>query len=61
MSLCFKGNSCGLCGLWDDTTNNDLLIYNNSNQMYYSLSPNWDNYHLFGDSWCNNEIRCEKT
>ena len=31
ISKCFLGQNCGLCGMWDINPNNDLHIYNNSN------------------------------
>ena len=61
MSLCFKYQCCGLCGSWDDSKSNDLLVYNESSSNYYYLASNWDNYHLFGDSWCNPDISALQT
>ena len=53
LSNCFFGQSCGLCGTWDSDPDNDLEIFNVTTQSFRVLVPNWDNYHLFGNEWCN--------
>ena len=63
MSECFLSQSqssdpiCGLCGRWDDDATNDLHIYDSASDSYTILwDQTWENYHKFGNSWCNNGI-----
>ena len=59
VTSCLKGefSMCGLCGIYDNDKSNDLHIYSSiSNEYSYFSEINWFNSHLFGDSWCNEEI-----
>ena len=55
-SDCILDKICGLCGTGDGDSSNDIHVRINDTDSFYILGTSNAERHIFGDSWCNEDI-----